>query len=400
MPKRCEVALLVESSRAYGRGLLRGIAQYTQAHGHWATRHHERALGDSAPGWLKKWSGDGVIARIDSEGLLKQIQKLDVPTVDLRLLFDVENIPRVGVDNVAVTRMAADHLLERKFEHYALCGFAGIDYAEQRRKFFTEYLEGLGYKVDVWMGGQSGGRPTTTQIEARGLVQDIALEKWLDELPKPVGIMATNDVRAQQVLAACDNCGISVPDEIAVVGVDNDPVICELCHPPLSSIQLQNERMGYEAAALLDKIMQGQEQEEYRRRWPPSGIITRQSTDVVAIPDSATAAAVHFIREHACDGIAVDAVFRHVAVSRSTLERRFATYLDSTPRAEIVRVQIQRVKQLLTGTDYPLAKIAQLAGFNHVEYMCSLFKNRVGQTAGQYRKEQMKLRGTAPPPTS
>ncbi len=397
MSKRCEVALLVESSRGYGRGLLQGIAQYTQAHGHWATRHHERALGDSAPGWLKKWRGDGIIARIDSEGLLKQIEKLDVPTVDLRLLYDVENIPRVGVDNIAVTRMAADHLLERKFEYYALCGFAGVDYSEQRRKYFIEYLDGLGYEVDVWMGSQSGGRHTTAQIEARGLVQDTAMEKWLESLPKPVGLMATNDVRAQQVLTACNQCGISVPDEIAVVGVDNDPVICELCHPPLSSIQLQNEKMGYEAAAMLDMIMQGQSHKEHDQRWPPSRIFTRQSTDVVAIPDAATAAAMHFIREHACNGIAVDTVFRHVAVSRSTLERRFAKYLDSTPRAEIVRVQIQRVKQLLTGTDYPLIRIAQLAGFNHVEYMCSLFKNREGQTAGRYRKEQMKLRGLAPP---
>ena len=397
MPKRCEVALLVESSRVYGRGLLRGIAQYTQAHGHWATRHHERALGDNAPEWLTKWRGDGIIARIDSEELLKQIEKLDVPTVDLRLLFDVESIPRVGVDNIAVTRMAADHLLERKFEHYALCGFAGVDYAEQRLKYFTEYLSGLGYEVDAWMGGQSAGRPTTSQIEARGLVQDVDLEKWLDALPKPIGLLATNDVRAQQVLTACGNCGISVPDEIAVLGIDNDPIVCELCHPPLSSVQLQNERMGYEAAALLDKMMQGQSTEEYNRRWPPSGIVTRQSTDVVAIPDAATAAAVHFIREHACDGIAVDDVFRHAAVSRSTLERRFATYLNSTPRAEIVRVQIQRVKQLLMGTDYPLAIIAQLTGFNHVEYMCSLFKNREGQTPGKYRKEQKKLRGLAPP---
>ncbi|MBN1912213.1 MAG: DNA-binding transcriptional regulator [Pirellulales bacterium] len=385
MAKRWKIALLIESSRGYGRSVLRGIARYAQAHGPWALYHQERSLGESAPRWLSGWDGDGIIARVDSPTLLRQVRQTGLPTVDLRLSFDLEDIPSIGVDNRAVTRMAADHLLDRRFQHYAACGYSGVNYSEERCTFFSEYLAKRGYEVSVWTGPSRPRTSTTSSIESHELTQDEGLRAWLESLPKPVGILATNDVRGQQVLTACGFCGLAVPDEVAVLGVDNDPVVCELCNPPLSSIELSTDRIGYEAASVLDRMLQGAPADPHRRHLPPTDLIVRQSTDVLAVPDPTTSAAVHFIREHACEGIDVEDVLRHVGCSRSTLERRFAKHLESTPRAEIVRIRLDRVKQLLIRTDYPLSTIAQLAGFNHVEYMCGLFKSKTGLTAGQFR---------------
>ena len=330
MAKHPQIALLIESSRAYGRGLLRGIAQYAQSHGPWGFYHQERALGEAAPRWLRNFDGDGMIVRVDSRKLLEQIKQMDLPTVDLRCMYQIEGIPNIAVDNLAVARLAADHLLERKFEHYACCGFAGVDYSRQRCDHFVRYLAEAGYDASVWIGPGQSPSVSTTTIEAMALTREAGLRAWLESLPKPVGIMATNDVRAQQVLNACGFCGIAVPEEAAVIGVDNDDVVCELCNPPLSSIQLNTVKIGYEAAALLDRMLQGESPPEQTMSIPPLGIVTRQSTDVVAIPDPAAVAAVHYIREHACDGIGVEDVLDHVACSRSTLERRFARYLGRT----------------------------------------------------------------------
>jgi len=189
------------------------------------------------------------------------------------------------------------------------------------------------------------------------------------------------------VLSACGDCGIAVPDQLAVIGVDNDELLCELCRPPLSSVELNPQKVGYEAAALLDRMLDGKLPPAEQKSIPPLGVIARQSTDVVAIADADVASSVHFIREHACEGMQVEDLLQRVQISRSTLERRFARLLGRSPKAEILRVQFDRVKQLLARTDYPLAKIAQLTGFRHVENLCYLFKKKTGRTPGQYRNE-------------
>ncbi|HBO43427.1 MAG TPA: XylR family transcriptional regulator [Planctomycetaceae bacterium] len=386
MAEEYHIALLIESSRVCGRELLRGIARFAQIKGNWILYHQERSLGDTAPDWLKSWRGDGIIARIDSKHLLDQVRATRLPTVDTRLLFDVEDIPSVGVDNRAVARVAVEHLLERRFRHYAACGFAGVNYSEERCASFAECAAARGYSVDTWLGRVSRRARTTAIIESRGFSHEEELQDWLMSLAKPVGIFATNDVRGQQVLNACRHCGLAVPDEIAVLGVDDDPVICDLCWPPLSSIAFRFEAMGYQAAEVLDQLMQGRRPAVHRQLVPPHDVVARQSTEVVAIPDTDTAAAVRYIREHACEGIDVRDVVGYATCSRSTLERRFARHLGRTPQAEIVRVRLQRVRQLLTNTDYSLEVISRIAGFNHVEYMCSLFKKTMGETAGEFRK--------------
>lgn len=209
--------------------------------------------------------------------------------------------------------------------------------------------------------------------------------RWLQSLPRPVGLMACNDMRGQHVLDACLRVNIAVPEELAVIGVDDDSVLCNLCHPPLSSIVPNAQRVGYEAAALLDRMMSGQTPPTEPLLIPPMGVTIRQSTDVLAIDDPIVAAAVRFIRERACQGCGMKDLLRHVPMSRSLLERRFRQHLGRSPQAEIRAVQLKRVKQLLAESDLSLDQIAGLAGYAHPEYMSVVFKRETGQTPGQYR---------------
>jgi LacI family transcriptional regulator len=180
--------------------------------------------------------------------------------------------------------------------------------------------------------------------------------------------------------------GVAVPDEVAVLGVDNDEVLCDLADPPLSSIIPDTRRIGYEAASCLDRMMRGEPSPGPATVIPPLGVVTRRSTDVLAVEDRTLSRAARFIREHACEGIAVEDVLAAIPLSRSVFERRFLKVFGRTPKAEIVRMQLQRVMQLLAETDLPLKQIADRAGFEHAEYMSAAFKKRTGLTPGQYRR--------------
>jgi LacI family transcriptional regulator len=206
-------------------------------------------------------------------------------------------------------------------------------------------------------------------------------------MPRPAGVMACNDMRGQHVLDACQRVRLGVPEQVAVIGVDDDVLLCELCDPPLSSVVPNAERIGYEAAALLDRLMAGEKPPREEWRIEPLGVTTRQSSDVLAIDDPNVASAVRYIREHACRGATVPDVLQHVPLSRTILERRFRKYLGRSPQAEIRAVQLKRVQQLLAETDLRLERIAELAGFEHPEYMSVVFKRQTGQTPGEYRRQ-------------
>ena len=393
MPRRLRIALLIGASRQYRRDLLCGIAAYARVHGPWTFYHEEQIVDNARPAWLKNWRGDGVLARIESRKLLDQIAAMNIPTVDLLGLHNAAGIASFDNDTMAVARMTADHFLERGFEHFAYCGLSGVHYSDNARDSLVEYLDQRGHSVAIYSppksarGSKSAEHVMASAVEAKGILHEKALGQWLDSLPKPLGLIACNDLRAHQVLNACVQRGIAVPDEIAVIGADNDEVLCELSNPPLTSVDPDARRMGYEAAALLQRMVDGEPAPPEKILIQPAGVIVRKSTDVTAIPDRAVAAALYYIRENASRGISVDEVLREVRLSRSTLERRFEKYVGRSPKNEILRVQLRHVKQFLTETDYPLSKVARLSGFKHVENMCHFFKAKTSQTPGQYRKK-------------
>jgi LacI family transcriptional regulator len=386
MAKRPRVALLVESSRAYGRGLLHGIAEYIRLHGPWSIYMAERGLGDDPPDWLQGWDGDGLIARIENRKIAHAIAAIGLPAVDLRGVLTDIDIPLIITDDEAVSRMAIGHFLERGFRNFAFCGFVNADYSDNRSRAFARLVEEAGYTCHVYQPSRRRRPAGTMALERGGLVSEAEVAHWVEALPRPVGLMACNDIRGQQVLNACREVGIAVPEEVAVLGVDNDDVLCDLSYPTLSSVVPDTQRIGFEAAAMLERMIVGEEPTPPRAtRIPPKGVVTRRSTDVLAIEDRHLARAVRFIREHACEGITVEDVLAHVPLSRSVFERRFDRLFGHTPKAEILRTRLDRLKQLLAETELPLKQIATKVGFEHPEYMNVFFKERTGLTPGQFR---------------
>ena len=386
-PNRPRVALLIESSRAYGRGLLKGVAKYVREHGPWSIFLQERSLDDVSPGWLAHWKGDGVIARIETRELARAIGRLGLPAVDLRSLLPGLTLPSLRTDDRAVAEMAAEHLRERGFRHFAFCGFNGADYSDTRRDAFRQSVAQSGSLCHVFQEPEKPERSGTLGFEEHGLKYEDHVAHWLRELPKPVGLMACNDIRGQQVLNACRDIGVAVPDEVAVIGVDNDVVLCELSDPPLSSVVPNTERIGYEAAALLDRLMAGKAPPPKPITIGPMGVVTRRSTEVLAISDRHIATAARFIRERACEGIDVSDVVKVVPLSRSAMERRFVKALGRSPKEQILRTRLDRAKQLLAETDFSLAIVAEKVGFDHPEYLSVIFKRKVGQTPGEFRRQ-------------
>jgi len=383
--RRPQVALIIETSRAYGCGLLQGIARYSRTHGPWALYHQERGMADPAPIWLADWSGDGIIARVESRTLERAILDTGLPTVDLRGKYDLD-LPLIETNDKQVCKMAAEHLIERGFRHFAYCGFAGANYSQRRLTYFPPLVKQAGFNCHIYPPADAGEPATQQETELHGILYEQQIIAWIESLPKPIGIMACNDIRGQQVLNACRVLSVPVPEEVAVIGVDNDPTLCELSDPSMSSVEPDTHRIGYEAAALLFRMMQGHKPAQKKTFIDPKRIVTRQSTDVIAIEDPQVAKAARYIREHACEGINVEHVLAQVRVSRTTLDQRFFKALGRSPKAEIIRIQLNRIKQLLSETDFTLMAVAQMTGFKHTEYMCNVFEKRAGMTPGECRK--------------
>jgi LacI family transcriptional regulator len=382
-PVAPRVALLVETSLASGREILRGIARYVREHEPWALYHEPHGLEESAPRWLRRWKGDGIIARIQTKEMAEEIVASGIPAVDVLGVVPGLPFPLVHVNNAAIARMAAEHLLERGLRHFGFFGIAAENWSQQRGAEFGAAVIAAG-------GTLSTCELPRTAASSRSWEQvENKLAKWVAGLPKPIGVLVCSDQRGAQFLEACRRAGVSVPDEVAVVGVDNDEPLCEVCHPPLSSIQGGHMNVGYEAAALLHSLMRGAPPPAKPVLVPPQETIARVSTDVLTIADASLAAALKMIREHAHEGLSVAALARDVGVSRSVLQRRFRALLKRSVHQEILAAKIKRARELLLKTDLPLATVAERAGFKHQEYMGAVFRARLRQTPGEVRRARL-----------
>lgn len=380
MKKRKRVALLIETSNEYARGLLHGIRAYIREHEPWSIYLGEQSRGE-APHWLKGFKGDGIIARIETRKIAQAVKETGLPAIDVSAARYVPELPWVETDNRAIAKLAAEHLIERGFKHFGFCGVPIFDWSTERCTYFEEAIKASGHDCHIYPT-QPRGKP---EHWPAWVIEQPELEAWVRSLPKPCGIMACYDIRAQQVVEVCRNLSIAVPDEVAVLGVDNDELVCDLCDPPLSSVVPDTDQTGYMAAQLLAKLMSGKSVAADEHLIPPIGLVTRESTDVLAIADRDIITAVRFIREHACDGICVEDVLDKVPLSRRVLDKRFFDLIGRTPHDEIGRLQVERVKELLIETDLPLATISERAGFKYVEYMSVVFKKKTGIPPSEFR---------------
>lgn len=377
------IALLVEASRGFGRDLLRGIALYARTQADWSLLTHEMTLDSGIPDWLANAQVKGVIARVDKH-TIEPLRKLGVPIVDVRCNQKFPGIPQVGADNTLVAEHAFNHLWERGFRHFAFCGFRFASYSDKRLNAFRDLVAQAECPLSVY---ESQGTPDSqlTAIEQTGMLDVEPLIDWLRSLHHPTGLFVCNDIRGQQVLNACRTAQIALPDEIGVIGVDDDDAICLLCDPPLSSVRPNAELVGYRAAEVLQAMIDGTSEFHDIEYIRPLNVAERLSTQVVALEDRELARVCRFIRQHACSGINVEDIAEVSSLSRRQLERRFRKLIGHTPHQEITAVQINRVKQLLRETEMTLEQIAHRAGYGHKESLSSVFKRETGETPGEYR---------------
>jgi LacI family transcriptional regulator len=374
------VAVLVDTSTSWGRRIHTGIHKYDRKHGGWQLFVEARGMEESLrvpPGW----KCDGVIARVGNPGMARELKKLEIPVVNVSGI-DLPGVdfPQVINDLAASATLAARHFLERGFRHFAYFSLLGLTYVASHQQAFAEAVAAGGGDFASFATKPVAGAEPDWNLDLASLAS------WLRSLPKPVAVLTWNPSSAREIIYAAQVGGLLVPEEVAVLSGSDDSLLCELLPVPVSGILVAAEQIGHRAAQVLDNLMRGKRAVERPQLIPPMGIVSRQSTDTLAIREPALVKALGFIRINPSQPMSVDDIARHAGVSRRVLERQFKEVLGRAPAAEIRRVRLDRAKSLLVDTDLPIPEVAEAAGFGSPEYLAYALRESCGQTPLKYRK--------------
>ncbi len=376
-----KVLLLIESSRTFGRELLYGIVRYSRNVGGWT--FYWEASGIKHPDAIKIHQDvDGIILRDSMD--IQDLSKIKVPMIFVHHEKELdEYVPTVVTDSNIISKLAGEHLLSKGLKNFAFCGFSDFGWSGDREKAFSQFISNAGYNVSAF---------NTTAIKNPDLWYNefSALQEWLNNLPKPAGIMACNDDRALHILEACKVLGIKIPEEIAVIGVDNDSIVCELSDPPLTSIALNTESAGFSAASLLDKLMNGEKINGQKIVVTGTHVVQRQSTDLLAINNEDLKKALRFIRNNQKSKITVDDVVACTKLSRRSLELHFKKTIRRTISDEIRRVRVESISKLLIETNLTISEITQIFNFTDIEHISRYFNKEKGMGLRSFRKLNQK----------
>jgi LacI family transcriptional regulator len=378
-----KILLLVNFSEEYGRGLLNGIAKYSRLFGPLNFCRIPLVNGSkkemkSVVTWAKTWGADGVIAQIESKKLYKKLLELNIPVIaqDTKERFDT--IPNITGMYKETGHMAATYFFEKGFQNFAFYGFNRV-WSRERCDGFCEKVKEYGLDVFVYQHPKEETPPMWSY-------QESSLSDWLKALPKPIAIMTCDDNQGQHVTEACKAVGLNVPEQVSVLGVDNDLSICNLSDPPLSSISLNTEKAGFETAQLISKMI-GNTNFDYKDIYvEPLQIITRRSTDFLAVNDKEVSKALHFIYYNFKERISVDDVVNATALSRRVLEKRFQSVLKRSILDEINTLRIKHVKQLLIETELSITEISDFCGYTDIKNLSRYFKRYEHLNPLEFRK--------------
>ncbi|ADE53919.1 xylose operon transcription regulator XylR [Coraliomargarita akajimensis] len=372
------VLMMIESSRESGRKLIDGITQYARHFGPWTINWKPTGVRGLAA--LNRQSNfDGILARDVAE--VRDLVKAGIPAVIFT--YTKQSMPGtvfVSADDEQIGRQVAREYLDRGFKHFAFCGQTNAPWAEKRGHCFESALEEAGFEVaHCWM--------EPAMLDDDAIPEDTnRVRDWLSALPKPVGIMAGNDDIGQWVVQLCQSIGLRVPDDCAVIGVDNDPVVCGVCDPPLSSVNLDQMQAGYRAAAALHKLMNGEQPESNRITASVGELVIRQSSDIMAIEDVAIAKAVRFMQRNAARPVTVDQIAEASGLFRRGLERRFRKGLGQSVQQRFHEVRAAHLAKLLSETQLTIEEIAEQCGFNQASHLSRFFSSVRGETPSAYRR--------------
>lgn len=379
MRKAKRIALILSATDAYSRRITEGLGRYAHSHEPWefflqVGRPHRASDITHLP-------VDGVIGNILDEGLADALVAAAIPTVSISNRRPHLPVPRVIVDDAAVADAAAEHLLDKGFRHFGYVGFREAPHCGSRLRgeAFRDAVEEQGGRCGFFRWRGQGRSRGTSEASIQGMA------KWIAAMSKPAAVFAYTDDEAWPAAQACRRIGIRVPEEVAVLGVTNDPMVCSLATPPLSSVELPLEQLGYQAAGLLARLMDGLAPPDGPIVLPPMQVVARQSTDILAIEDVDIATAVRYIRDHADRAVRVGQVADAAMVSKRSLQRKFRLALGRTIQQEIRRSRIERAKRILLATDLAIPQVASRCGFAYAHHFDRVFRRETGATPTEFR---------------
>ena len=381
--------MLIEVANEYGRKLINGIVKYSKVYGPWTFYRtvpyvyveypfNRKFVGDKTFGILKAWHADGIIAHV-SDKVAKNVLELNIPTI-IATQSTIKGLATITADYLAIGKMAAEHFLNKRFQNFAFCGVGDLLWAQKRGEGFANRLKEAGFDTYIYQSPQN-------KLNCNWRYEQNHMAKWLKSLPKPIGLLACNDDRAAQLIEACKIAELRVPEQIAVIGVDNDRFICELTHPPLSSIEMDTETAGFEAAKLLDEMIKGNKLSMDEIIIHPTFVEGRESTDILAINDPNIARAIRYIYDNLKRDVLVEEVAAAAMMSRRTLERRFAEILGKSVKHEIRRARVELTAKMLIETNLAIHQIAMALGYPGVDHVSRYFRQEKGMSPLTYRKK-------------
>jgi len=377
---------MVDTSRAYGRGICRGVANFAETRDDWLILPHERPELSELPDWMRKTRVDGIIAYIPNRKIHRRIGELRAPTVDVHGRCRTAQIPTIESDAQVIVGLALQFFFKSGFKNVGYCGYPSVFFSDQREEAFRSQLAATGRHPHIYAPeSRIEVGEDLYQFEKGTATREAELAAWLRDLPKPIAVLACNDIRGQQVITACREAGIRMPEDVAVLGVDNDEIICRLCRPTLSTIEPDVERIGFLAGELIVAQLEGNPVEP-AYQVPPRRVVERQSADTIVAEHPLVAGALRIIRDRGCAEVSVEQVCEGAGVSRSTLDKLFEDHLGKTVAGIISGIRIQRSQTLLADTDLTLAEIARICGFSSATYFCRFFKRITGQTPDACRQ--------------
>ncbi len=377
-----QVAILVDYLSYHGRCIVRGLGNYLRLHGHWTIYGEPKRLALPLKS-LRTWRGDGIIAQITDRVNLQQYRaaaRRGIDVVDVAGLVPDIGLPQVISDSIAIGRMAAEHFIERGYKNLGFSGTPGLLHSDQRLAGFRQAAQQA--KIDIQVFNPHRMHRVLGINEA----DDQELTRWVLSLTKPCGVMALSDGRARQLAEACHRASVRVPDQIAIIGVDNDEIICELMAPRLSSVAVPTEQIGYAAADMLAALMAGNPPDQQQVLIPPTAVAERYSTAALAIEDPDVAAALRLMRENRGKPYNVDQLLRELPVSRRRLEMLFRKFLGCSPHQEIERLRLAYAQRLLAETDWPIPQVAERCGYNSLAHFSHMFRKKCDVPPSAYRR--------------
>lgn len=404
MAQNKRIAIVVELAIGYREAVVRGLWRFLQTRPQWEHQGCELHLGELRA--LKKWKPDGVVAGLYDIKLARELLKLKAPIVDVYNCIELPGVTQIGIDDCGVGVMAANYLLSLGLKNIALVGDYSTRYALERRATFVDTIRAADVKCFQWEPNQQlRSAPTGVPRWQSESVADAhtfsatawssafrrqwgdALSNWVRTLPKPLGIFALNDDWATMVVDQCNHEGIAVPEQVAILGVDNAELLCQMGRPPLSSIATPAEKVGWEAGVILEQMMEHKPVPS-RKLLQPVRVVERQSTNILAIGDPDVAAAIRFIQANVHRGIGVKEVLMAVSARRRTLEVGFRKLIGRSILDEIQRLRVERAKMLLASTDLKLSVVAQRSGFRSSSRLCRMFHQVTGETPAHFRRRR------------